>query len=201
VRRLVMRGITIGSLLFTLTIPAAAIAQSPSPSPSPSPSAVEEPEALYSSDATTQVFSNEDWCGYFTEGGRLMPVDVCLAQVALLLGDIDARLVPQALVPENPAPPGKGVTKKGKNDLETKSFWLAAGSYKADLSHKRCASAPGAWLFPVGKHEVVVPRSLADGSIIHDLETGRYTMQVIGIPKDFTGRACTWRIRLTPDEG
>jgi hypothetical protein len=195
VRRIVMRGITIGSLLFTLTIPAGAIAQSPSPS------AVGEPEALYSADANTQVFSNEDWCGYFTEGGLLMSVDVCLAQVALLLGDIDARLVPQALVPENPAPPGKGVTRKGNNHLETKSFRLAAGSYKSDLSHKGCSGAPGAFLLPVGKQEVAVPRSLADGSIIHDIETGRYTMQVIGIPKDFAGRACRWRVRLTPDEG
>lgn len=190
-----MRGIIVGSLLLTLAIPVGVMAQSPDPVD------IDESQALYQADAQTQVLTTEDWCAYFTEGGWLMPIDTCVAQVLALLGDPDARYVPQALVPEDPAPPGKEYAKKGKNSRETKSFRLAAGTYKVSLTHKHCERAPSAFLLPVGKQAMVVPRSLTDGSTIHDLEAGKYAMNVFGWPEDPSRKACTWQIRLTPDPG
>jgi hypothetical protein len=191
----IMRGAIVASLVLVLAIPASMAAQTPEPVE------IDDAAALYQADDRTQVLSTEDWCAYFTEGGWFMPIDACVAQVIFLLGDPEARYVPQALVPEDPAQPRTAITKKGKNNRETGSFRLAAGTYKVDVSHKNCGEVPTGFLLPVGKQEVTTPRILSDGSVIHGLEAGKYAMEVIGWPKVSGGKPCTWQIKLTPEPG
>lgn len=189
-----MRGI-VAALVLALVIPVGAAAQSPEPVE------IDESEALYRADAQTQVLSTEAWCAYFTEDGWFMPIDACVAQVIYLLGDPEARYVPEAMVPADAAPAGTGITRKGKNSLETKTFRLAADTYSVRLTHKQCDGAPNALLVPVSVQGEAETLTLTNGSTIEDVAAGVYAIEVLGWPKGSGKKACNWQIKLTPVRG